>query len=169
MSASVEGKFRKHMIENIHRGETMKKSTKFIAILALVLSIVINYGCPGIFGYNIVGTWSVRATFGVDDTENYIISFAGDRKTGTVTWTAFGYSLTGTYAIDGKNIDFEVSSSDELQTFTGTFSNNKEMSGTGVWLVYGDAASVLSNTMRRQARAVAKSDSFAFNWVGTRN
>ncbi len=157
------------MIQNIYRGEAMKKSTKAIAIFALVLTIVINYGCPGLFGYNLVGTWSVRATFGVDDIEDYIMSFAGDKKTGTVTWTAFNYSLTGTYSVNGKNVDFEVSSSEELQTFTGTFTNNKEMSGTGVWLIYGDVASVLSKTMRRQARAVTKSDSFPFEWVGTRN
>ncbi len=147
----------------------MKKSTKHLAIFALVLAIVINYGCSGLFGYNIVGTWSILATFGVNDTEDYIISFAGDKKTGTVTWTAFGYSLTGTYAIDGKNIDFEVSNSDELQTFEGTFTDNKEMSGNGVWLVYGNASPSQNNRMRRHAREAGQSESYAFDWVGTRN
>ncbi len=147
----------------------MKKGTKYLAIFALVLTIVINYGCPGVFGYNIVGTWSILATFGVDDTEDYIISFAGDKKIGTATWTAFDYSLTGTYAVDGKNIDFEVSSSDELQTFTGSFTGNKEMSGTGVWLVYGNASSRMSNRMRRHAKAEGQSQSYTFDWVGTRN
>lgn len=159
----------KHMIQDMHQGETMKKSTKYLAIFALVLTIVINYGCPGVFGYNIVGTWSILATFGVNDTEDYIVSFAGDKKTGTVTWTGFGYSLTGTYAVDGKNIDFEVSSSEELQTFTGTFTGNKEMSGNGVWLVYGNASSPMSNRMRRHARAAGQSESYSFDWVGTRN
>ncbi len=62
MSASVEGKFMRHIIQTIHQGKTMKKSTKYLVITALILTIVINYGCPGIFGYNIVGTWSVTAT-----------------------------------------------------------------------------------------------------------
>ena len=146
----------------------MKKSTKYLAITALILSIVINYGCPGIFGYNVVGTWSVTATFGVEDTEDYTISFAGDKKSGTVTWTAFGYSLSGTYAVNGKNIDFDVGDSTELQTFSGTFANNKEMSGNGTWLLYGDASSDSRNIKRRQTRIAAQSASYAFDWVGTK-
>lgn len=144
----------------------MKKSTKYLAITALILSIVINYGCPGIFGYNVVGTWSVTATFGVEDTEDYTISFAGDKKSGTVTWTAFGYSLTGTYAVNGKNIDFEVGDANELQSFSGTFTNNKEMSGTGVLLFYGDASPDLRNMKRRQARSAAQSETHMFDWFG---
>jgi hypothetical protein len=95
----------------------MKKNTKYLAIAALVLSIVINYGCPGIFGYNVVGTWAVTATYDVGGTENWTISFAGDKKTGTVTLTGGGDSITGTYSVDGKNIDFEVSASDGIISF----------------------------------------------------
>jgi hypothetical protein len=144
----------------------MKKSTKYLAITALVLSIVINYGCPGFFGYNVVGTWSFTATYDVGGTENWTITFAGDKKTGAVTLTSNGDSITGTYMVNGKDIDFDVSASDGIITFAGTFDNNKEMSGFGTVLLYADASSVLSNMMRRQARAAALSESFAFDWIG---
>lgn len=147
----------------------MKKSTKFLAFAALLACILINYGCPAIFGYNIVGSWNVTAAFDFDSyTEDYVMTFAGDRKTGTVTWEAFGYTLDGTYAVDGKNVDFDVSDAYEIQTFTGTFSNKDEMSGTGVWLVYGDAPADLNRIMRRQARAAAASESYSFTWTAAR-
>jgi len=146
----------------------MKMSTKSMVILALVLSIVINYGCPGFFGYNIVGTWSVTATYDEGGTDNWTVSFGGDRKTGTVTLTSNGASITGTYAINGKSIDFEVSEVDGIISFTGTFSSNKEMTGTGSLLFYADTSSVLSNMMKRQARAAAPSESYAFEWIGTK-
>jgi len=146
----------------------MKKSTKSIAIFALVLTIVINYGCPGFFGYNIVGTWSFTITYDVGGTENWTITFAGDKKTGTVTLTSDGSSIPGTYAVDGKNIDFEVSASDGIIIFTGTFTNNKEMSGNGTLLYFADVSSVLSNMMKRQTRAAVQSESYAFDWVGTK-
>lgn len=139
-----------------------------MAIFVLVLSIVISFGCPGFFGYNIVGTWSVTATYDVGGTENWTITFAGDRQTGTVTLTSEGTSITGTYAVDRKNFDFEVSASDGIISFTGTFTNNKEMSGTGNVLIFADASSVLSKMMRRQARASAQSESYAFDWLGTK-
>ncbi len=145
----------------------MKKSVRYLAITALILSIVINYGCPGIFGYNIVGTWSVTATFGPGDTEDYTMSFAGDKKTGTVTWTAFGYSLTGTYTVSGKNVDFEVSDSGEMETFTGVFDNKDTMSGTGILTFFEAAASDFRKMKRRQARAVLE-DSYNFTWTGTK-
>ena len=146
----------------------MKKNTKYLAIVALVLSIVINYGCPGIFGYNIVGTWSFEATYDVGGTDNWTISFGGDKKTGTVTLTGNGASITGTYAVNGKNIDFEVSEVDGIISFAGTFSSNKEMTGNGTLLFYADASSVISNMMKRQTRAAAQSESFAFNWIATK-
>ena len=149
----------------------MKKSTKYMAIMALFLSIVINYGCPGIFGYNVVGTWSVTATYDLDnETEDYTITFVGDKKSGTVTWTAFGYSLTGTYSVSGKNIDFEVGDSVELQSFSGTFNKKDEMSGTGTLLWYSDAAPEARKMKRMQRRmASAQSESFTFTWIGYKN
>lgn len=137
-----------------------------MAIFALAVSIMINYGCPSVFGYNIVGTWRVTATYDVGGTEDWTISFAGDKKTGTVTLTSDGVSLTGTYRVDGKNVDFEVNASDGIITFTGTFTNNKEMSGTGTLLFFADVSSVLRNMMKRQARAAAQSESWTFTWIG---
>jgi len=149
----------------------MKKSTKYLAIMALFLSIVINYGCPGIFGYNVVGTWSVTATFDIDnETEDYTISFAGDKKSGTVTWTAFGYSLSGTYSVNGKNITFEVGDEWELDSFTGTFNKKDEMSGTGTLLWYSDASPDARKMKRMQTRMTnAQSESYTFTWIGFRN
>ena len=168
MNAIVEGKIMRHIFQTISQGETMKKSTKYLAIFALVLSIVVNYGCPGIFGYNIVGTWSFTATYDVGGTDNWAVSFGGDKQTGIVTLTGDGASITGTYAVDGKNIDFEVSEVDGIISFTGTFTSNKEMTGTGSLLFYADASSVLSNMMKRQARAAAQSESYAFDWIATK-
>ena len=90
-----------------------------------------------------------------------------------MTWTYvhpdFSYTLTGTYTVNGKNIDFEIGDDLELQTFTGTFDGKDEMSGDGVYLIYGDASpQVLNNRMRRQARAVADSETWNFTWIGTR-
>ncbi len=139
---------------------------KILAVFAVVLTILINYGCPAIFGYNIVGTWSVTATFGPDDTEDYTMSFAGDKKAGTVTWTAFGYSLTGTYSVSGKNVTFEVSDADESQTFSGTFDKKDEMSGTGTLTFYFvDPPSDVRKMKRRQARTAADL-SYDYTWVG---
>jgi hypothetical protein len=147
----------------------MKKSTKYLAIAALVLSIVVNYGCPGIFGYNVVGTWTVSATFADNDTESYTITFAGDKKAGTVTWTAYGYSLTGTYAVNGKNINFEVGDSEELDSFSGVFDKKDEMHGTGTLLWYSDASPDARKMKRKQTRAAALSESYTFTWIGFKN
>lgn len=156
------------IIQTNHLGESMKKRTKYLPIFALAVSIMINYGCPSVFGYNIVGTWSVSVTYDVGGTEDYTISFAGDKKTGTTTLTSDGVSISGTYAVDGKNIDIEVNASDGIITFTGTFTNNKEMSGNGTLLFFADASSVLRNMMKRQARAAAQSESWTFTWIGTK-
>ncbi|MFC2160071.1 hypothetical protein ACFLRX_00300 [Acidobacteriota bacterium] len=149
----------------------MKKNTKYLFIMALILSIVVNYGCPALFGYNVVGTWSITATYGEDTIEDYTVSFAGDKKTGTVTWTYAGYgTLTGTYSVNGKNITFEVGDAIELDSYSGTFRNNKEMSGTGTLLWYSDAAPGVRKMKRLQSRvATALSESEPFTWVGFKN
>lgn len=147
----------------------MKKNTKYLTIFVLALCIVINYGCPSIFGYNIIGTWSVAATYALGGTDNWTVSFVGDKKSGTVTLSGYGTSLTGTFEVDGKNIDFDVSASDGIISFAGTISNNEEMNGTGTVLFYSDASGFLSNLMKRHARTAAQSVSFAFDWVGTKN
>ena len=147
----------------------MKKSIKYLAITALILSIVINYGCPGLFGYNIVGTWTITATF-TDAVEDYTVSFAGDKKTGTVTWTFAGWgTLTGTYTVNGKSITFEVGDSIELDSYSGTFTKKDEMSGTGTLLWYSDAAPNARQMKRMQTRkANAQSETQNFTWIGTK-
>ncbi len=146
----------------------MKKSTKTMAIFAIVLSIVINYGCPGFFGYNIVGTWKVIATFTPGGgTKIWTIIFAGDKKTGSLTLNGGGWSSTGTYTVKGKNIDFEASESIGMISFSGTINNNEEMSGSGTIIYNVATSSVLNNIMRKQASAATQSESVAFDWVGT--
>jgi hypothetical protein len=135
----------------------MKKSTKYLAIAALALSIVISYGCPGIFGYNIVGSWSIAAIYDAGGTDNWSVTFTGN-----------GATITGTYSVNGKNMDFEVTAVDGMISFSGTFSTNKKMSGTGTLLLYADASSVLSSMMNRKTRAAAQSESYAFDWTGTK-
>ncbi len=142
---------------------------KYLAILALVLTIVINYGCPSLFGYNIVGVWMITGSYDVGGSDDWTVTFAGDKKSGSVTLTSGSNSISGTYEVDGKNADFEVSASDGVISFSGTFTNNKEMSGTGTVLFYSSASSVLSKMMKRQAKAAAQSESYSFDWVGTKN
>lgn len=147
----------------------MKKSTKFGVGLALLISIFINYGCPGLFGYNIVGTWAAVASFLDGGTGNWTISFAGDKKTGTVNFTDGQNTLDGTYSVDGKNIDFDVSASDGIITFVGTFQKKDEMSGSGTLILYSENSTLFQKIVKRQAKAAAQSDSYAFDWTATRH
>ena len=109
----------------------MKNNTKPIAIFAIVLSIMINCGCPGLLEYDIRGIWSIMAAFSVNDTKNWDISFTGDGTRGTVFLVAFDYRRSGTFVVDGKNIDIEVIGSGAIISFRGTITNNKYMTGNG--------------------------------------
>jgi hypothetical protein len=143
----------------------MKKNLKYLALVGLVLAFLIHYGCPAFFGYNITGVWAIFATYTQGGNDDWTVSFDGDRKSGSCTLSGGGTTITGTYQVNGKDVDFEVSASDGLIIFQGTFTDRNSMGGDGTLLLYSPE-SPLAKLLGRQARSNALSESWTFVWTG---
>ncbi len=82
-------------------------------------------------GYDITGTWQSNVhstTINWDYTISH--TFTGKKKSGTVLESGF-CGETGTYTVDGKNVNFTITwSSGNAGVFTGTFIDKDTMSGT---------------------------------------
>ena len=146
----------------------MKKNLKYLALAGLVLASLIHYGCPAIFGYNITGVWAIFASYTLGGSDNWTVSFDGDRKSGICTLTGNGGSITGTYQVNGKDVDFEVSAFDGLIIFQGTFTGRNSMGGDGTLIIYSPD-SPLAKILGRQARSHSLSVSETFVWTGDKN
>ncbi|MGD2245979.1 MAG: hypothetical protein PVI11_05475 [Candidatus Aminicenantes bacterium] len=144
----------------------MEKKINDLALFGLVLAILINCGCPAIFGYNIIGNWWVTVAYTVGGEDSWDVTFSGDRNSGSCTLTGGGVTIAGTYTVTGKDVDIEFTASDGLIVFTGSFESRNAMSGNGTLLLYSPSSPLFSKLMNRQARSALKSESYPFTWYG---
>ena len=93
-----------------------------VAVAAVLFLVVLKTK------YDIMGTWDVNFT-GVSGLSSFTIIFSGARKTGT--WTLSGWTDTGSYTVDGKNVQFQFSGEDWI--WIGTFTGKDTMSGNHTW------------------------------------
>jgi hypothetical protein len=92
-----------------------------VAVTAVVLFLfVLNK-------YDITGSWTFVFTHG-SNTQSIIITFTGDKKSGTFAMTGLPQS-GGTYAVDGKKVTMLPTYFPEV-TFVGEFTAKDAMSGT---------------------------------------
>ncbi len=77
--------------------------------------------------YDITGSWNFIFTLGSNNTP-WTIAFTGDKKSGTFLTTG-NPVLTGTYAVDGKNVTMTLTYAPTIN-FSGSFSDKNVMSGT---------------------------------------
>ena len=106
----------------------MKKATRILAIFFLVIGFSLFYGCA--VPYNVLGVWTITLSFPGGGIKTFSVTFGGQIKEGSLTLSGGGWNATGTYEVDNKTIDFEVSSAEGIITFTGTMDSDNEMRGT---------------------------------------
>jgi hypothetical protein len=77
--------------------------------------------------YDIVGQWNISGTI---QTKTFVITFAGDKKSGTLTLQ--GYIDVGTYTVSGKTVHFEFHATgyNYNWVYEGEFSGKDAMGGT---------------------------------------
>jgi hypothetical protein len=125
------------------------KIIKWFCITFVFGFLLINGSCKNAETFNIVGTWTGSMTWtdstGLTDTTDVEYTFSGSESSGTVFLDiAFVATLSGTYSISGLNITMNLtwnngnpathsqigSASDDMNTISGTFTQNNGYHGT---------------------------------------
>lgn len=126
-----------------------------VAVTAVLFLVVLKTK------YDIVGTW--RFTFSDSSnpslTETFSLTFTGTKKSGTYAFTEIPI-YTGTYAVDGKNVNMVVTILPYV-TFSGQFTGKDTMSGT--WTLNSQPVS-----LKMPLSGSAASSSAILNWTATR-
>jgi len=117
----------------------MKKKLMILVVVALFMTLMVSTGCKKKF--DITGAWTINYNWfaAANSTSNSDLSsmkgsgaagtgtiiFTGDKKSGTFSVPAEGY--TGTYTVDGKSVRWVYASG---TTYVGTSTDDNTMSGT---------------------------------------
>jgi len=103
--------------------------------------------------YNVQGSWTLTETYTDGSSFTVTAAFSGDYTHGTVTDSQGG---SGTYTYDYSTVKFTLVFPDVNYSYTGTFSDSNDMSGTstryqtsdnvitGTWLATRNASTVAS-------------------------
>jgi len=75
--------------------------------------------------YDIRGTWTLTATVSISET--FVFTFSGSLTSGTVSCADF---TSGTYTVNGNQVNIIMYYLTIPYTFTGTFTNDNYMSGS---------------------------------------
>jgi hypothetical protein len=127
----------------------MMKKIKLFYLSLIMFSLLFTWTCKDAETFNIVGTWTGSMTWtdstGLTDTTDVEYTFSGSESSGTVFLDiAFVATLSGTYSISGLNITMNLtwnngnpathsqigSASDDMNTISGTFTQNNGYHGT---------------------------------------
>ncbi|UCH96866.1 MAG: hypothetical protein JSV88_08440 [Candidatus Aminicenantes bacterium] len=100
----------------------MKKNTGLILLLfTLVVSAIIpNTGCKADHRFDIRGTWVITLVYSDGNQTSNIYVFSGSKFDGTVRIE--NINSTGSYTVDGNNIQFSVSYGITTPFFSNNFS-----------------------------------------------
>ena len=76
--------------------------------------------------FNVLGTWTLDEAYANQAAFTVTVTFSGDAASGTVVDSDGG---TGTYTVDGDDINFTLVFPDITYEYVGTFSDDENMSG----------------------------------------
>ncbi|MBN1186605.1 MAG: hypothetical protein JXB49_30290, partial [Bacteroidales bacterium] len=94
-----------------------------VAVAAVLYFVVFKKKAEPEIEYDITGAWALNYTLQGDTAKSTTITFSGDKTSGTFS----GLGYTGTYTVDGKNVEFIFPSSTR---YSGSFTDTQNMSGT---------------------------------------
>jgi len=99
----------------------------FILTIVIISLVLLSSGCKKKF--DITGNWTLSVNWGTGFKAGVVVTFSGDKSSGVILFpTAAG--LSGTYRVSDINVDFIIKEGLADIIFTGTSTDDDNMSGT---------------------------------------
>ena len=127
--------FHREPISPKQKGKGIPITQKLILFIPLMSFIVLFSSCKKSDSFDIRGAWGMVEYMGGTDFHGHM-TFSGDLSNGT--WIDEN-NLSGTYSVNGVDVSFSFDATIDQPgrvkgSFTGTFSDDNYMSGTGRYI-----------------------------------
>jgi hypothetical protein len=116
----------------------MKKIVIFVCMGVLLAGSLFYFSCKSSDEeFDIRGTWDMNA---LTTGDTWAITFTGSKENGSLTDSFFGCGGSGTYAVNGTQVSFDIfySCVSSHLICDGTVTNDNTMSGSYVVNPFGD-------------------------------